>query len=820
MLSWKSAIVQNAHEYAIDGTNNFWESGSTILHEWGHSRGLDHTFHCDNACDDIAFDVNAECNGQCFDHNGPTGGQCWQQSQDNRLMASGPGVNLSLCELGIVYGDAFMRQAAASGGPISCGGASSSADIHYNAGGTVVLERRPTWSGDVFISNGTTLELECGANIANDIKIVVGSGSKLKVNGGSISLLCPAIGTWKGIEVYSGLFFEPHGELELSGVKIEDAEIGVLTNTQHNYGFPGGPQYQIMTGGAPLDVKYTDFIRCGTGISFGPYSSYYLGFQQTSTLRRANFIDCEVGIDLDRNVGVQIDLGTFSCLDYDIRSHESAITATHCDFTGGVLCTGVVPMFTGNTYRENDFYECELILEQGLMSEPTVIENNRFFCSGGGSGALLFGDNTAEFIGNQFLGCYEGIYCESTGGLNADNVIRGNYFDYNDYATTASYNNDYSYTQNCFLDSWINDLDLANATIRPFQGDAQQSAGNCFSEFSQVPGKAINGSTDGTFSFVYYSKDAAADLANCKNPGKASAGQYSIETSAIEVDAVCDDLSLSYWIDRRFLYCDPVTYDKGEVKEMIELLRRKIAQLENQFSLTSIQRWYLMRYRRCLDLWARRTATHWVKHDSIDYAIALLDTMPEFRYRALAYGALVSRYDYQAASLYLDNLAIETDEQSAFVVTQKIYLKHLMSQYEDVTSNSDAYTLQASANGREIYSSLARSAYSHLYDDPTRLSTRHSVPVEGRSEQKPSIDNADQVTVFPNPVTNDVVTINSSRKQVYHVSLYDIAGYPIVEKEIRGTGQMSMTDLASGVYIVKVCSSSSRLITTELIVKL
>jgi len=68
----------------------------------------------------------------------------------------------------------------------------------------------------------------------------------------------------------------------------------------------------------------------------------------------------------------------------------------------------------------------------------------------------------------------------------------------------------------------------------------------------------------------------------------------------------------------------------------------------------------------------------------------------------------------------------------------------------------------------------------------------------------PSID--PNVTIFPVPVTNGILTISSTDKAINHIDIYSVTGQHLLGIDGKDTysKQVDVTQLAKGVYIIKL----------------
>lgn len=147
--------VENVLASFLAGSNNFWDLGRLINHEFGHTRGLKHTFNCNNPCDGIDIVVEDECNGTCWSTDSYSSG-CWGSSKRNLMMAYGTQLHFTECEFVELWcyitnnpapyqivtnictsgSDLVVSSASVSSSSVSCGGTITGNATVENIGNT------------------------------------------------------------------------------------------------------------------------------------------------------------------------------------------------------------------------------------------------------------------------------------------------------------------------------------------------------------------------------------------------------------------------------------------------------------------------------------------------------------------------------------------------------------------------------------------------------------------------------------------------------------------------------------------------------------
>lgn len=110
-----SVYVYNQLQNYLRGSHDTWTVARVIAHEFGHSRGLDHTFKCDNPCNGVDLVATDECFGKCTtNNNGSTtaGVNCFGGSARKLIMAYGAQVHLTPCETELLWNYLIEHPAA------------------------------------------------------------------------------------------------------------------------------------------------------------------------------------------------------------------------------------------------------------------------------------------------------------------------------------------------------------------------------------------------------------------------------------------------------------------------------------------------------------------------------------------------------------------------------------------------------------------------------------------------------------------------------------------------------------------------------------
>lgn len=87
----------------------------------------------------------------------------------------------------------------------------------------------------------------------------------------------------------------------------------------------------------------------------------------------------------------------------------------------------------------------------------------------------------------------------------------------------------------------------------------------------------------------------------------------------------------------------------------------------------------------------------------------------------------------------------------------------------------------------------------------------------GYAQEKASIDEIEGFKLYPNPVTNGKVFINTSLNAPKKVLIFDVLGTKVMETTILGT-ELNLSDLDAGMYVLRVFEKD-KIATRKLIIK-
>lgn len=191
-----------------------------LNHELGHSLGLRHTWASNDGCEDTPKNNNCwgysrndeRCNKNSYLSNNMMDYNTWRSA-------------ITPCQLGIVH-QKMSKETARQRKillPTWCTYKADSS-IRIPANRHIVWNSIKDLEGDVYISTGASLTLQCHLSMPENSRIIVEPGAKLILDGAVVTNRCKQ--QWQGIEIQK--FEKVEGIVEMRGLsKIENAIHGL-----------------------------------------------------------------------------------------------------------------------------------------------------------------------------------------------------------------------------------------------------------------------------------------------------------------------------------------------------------------------------------------------------------------------------------------------------------------------------------------------------------------------------------------------------------------------------------------------------------------
>jgi hypothetical protein len=679
-------------------------------------------------------------------------------------------------------------------------------------------------SGNLTVNSGAILTINSKVEFRESSRVLIKSGGKLIIENGGLLTNCPDGDKWQGVHLESPLafylnFIDP-GIIEMkSGGTIENAVTGIDTRNSYSPLYPSGYTYEHgggivnMDSGAKID-------NCETGINFarfgwGSTSNPSLYMDEQSIINNSFISNCDVGIYMDNNIGLEVNGTVFTDNYPDVESHISSFDFTGNTFHYGIEMFAEYPNFQGANIISNNFigtYDVGsvLFMESQGNAEPVIFDKNSTF----GFGMRIFGDAQFFARNNDF---YDGQGIEaSESGDNQFNMVEDNAFFGNEYGSSVNGVNDIEYLTNCFESTQKHDIEVNNsASIHEAQGDpfGQLSAGNCFDKRITT---GINVDT-----FDYWTKDGYTFFPNeCKYPGD---GSFRKQLAGTELDN--DDcgtfgnytgtLPRSY----RDCRCGP---DPAGCIDMVNALLDEIDRLENDNTINYwVKRWLIAKYRRCINSVQKSFVKILLDDGRTEDAINHLSVLPSFRLRIMAYALMMNAHEVDRARAYINSLNTDGEGEQAFVQSQNIYLDYLNNRSSFELSNADRNYLLSVARDKNPYSGYTRSIYYKLTGERINIEFEH---LDGSKSNTRAISKKmdSRLNVFPNPVIDNYfhVSIDEfSHDSKYLIKILSLDGKVIESTNISENIIRININENQGVFIVQLFENNE-LVSTQKLVKI
>lgn len=782
--------VENVLKTFLNGSNNTWDLGRLINHEFSHTRNLNHAFYCSNPCNGIDLNANDECCGTCATQP-YTGSGCWACSQDDLMMSYGTQLHYTKCEVEQMWN--YMINNPTSYQSFDICSNPGTSEIVFDLNTTQIWAEKRQFNSDVRIKTGTTIEVQCEVLMGNNKRFIVKSGAKLIVNGGKISNLCN--GLWQGIKAYGG-----NTDFD---VKFTNNAIIENTSAAAVSMFAPEPWPQIQQwGNGILHADHTAFNNTRRIIEMMAWkpsfnSSYIRDCVQNGGKWSITNWNC-IGVEVKDNVFNNI---TDACIVTETGQFLIQGNEFH-SVNNDILFANVSPGF-GTVIRQNDFYGNSTgVRAIGTTIAQNEIRKNQFFT--GEFDIFMDGVNSYLIEDNDITSDFGAVSIEN--GIHSnevfDNRLTGNFIG----LAPIGNNQDYNFHQNCFTTSFA-DSYIEGQISGIVSAGTNGAANNCFTHQGNASSLVfdITGSPS-PFNYV----EPNDNVVSCLDAIKAHPNVTRIMYGQGQT---CDG-GTGEPIPPQYNPCNPFKTIVATT-QAINWLNAKIIEVQNNPNLTFWQKkWFVAMYRRCLQ------RVTWIKYELLlaeglySDARALLATDSRDEAKTAIYASYIYENNLQGASSYLQSLGSTSEALGDFKTIQQINLNRLPYGPFYQASSSELSTVLTIAQKSHTYAGYGKALYYHLSGEllQSDLPDIFNTHLNPRSANKKEIT----ASIYPNPFTQQFTVKYNGEKEGL-ITVCDLVGKTIFTSAISNDMIVSANGWREGMYIVTIHSDNEVLVQEKII---
>ena len=768
----------------LNGSNNWWDLGRHLNHEFGHTMNLNHAFCCDNVCGGIDIVPDDNCCAGCL-QSCNSGNGCSGCSPDELMMAYGSQLNVTECELSEMWKHILSINPSQEFDLNLCDGYSD--DLIIESGVDEIWTSNRISRGNVRIQNGASLTITCRLSMGDSKMIFVEEGGRLIVEGGEISELCSS---WKGIIVEGGVSSGYDVEVK-DGSIIENASVAAVSMFS-----PTGGWLLGGNGNAKVLIENSTFNNCDRMCAMGSFPQLYNSSKFTGNIQN----------------GGRLGISNWNCLGVVVEGNKFNDQKSYCINT---IDGSFQSIYDNEFYSQN----IDVLLVTTSILESSNIVDNEFNGSntgihslGGSIGHMSIRDNEFD---NQFFGVFfdnhtvydieENEFNTDFGVVSASNGGAPNSVTSNEFYTSIvgiypfSDNDGYNFTLNCF-ETGLVDANIDDSifdVIKTFGG----AAGNCFSHGGTIGSVLdIDGSMD---NFTYYENDNLNE--DCYRVLSTNAG-FSIDVD-FESEADC---GVGSGDPDKFNPC-AIHEDEEDRLRAEQLLLAKIAWVQQHNFLTDEQKNRLIKlYERCLNRNKRKKAEEYLKGGDYASAIALYEgAETSTEDKLILFGIYMVKQDYSTARAYLNEMTSDEDQNiSDFKLIQNINLDRLGDQNYEI-SDSEMSKIRTVAEKHHTYSAYAK-ALLYLYTKELLVTPLPDLSQSIASRSIAKKAKQDGIDLYPNPTTNIVSVLNIDLSDKLEVSIFDINGRLVLSSFVStDQNDITLTQLSAGLYNIFIYKEDS-----------
>ena len=773
----------------VNENRRWWIVSNTILHEFGHTRSLHHTFYCSNVCHMNGLDVNNEC---CQHGCIPSTftGPCNGCSPNNWMMSySGNQSFFTECEFGEMWNYMINNQ---SDYQIieTCDLPPNNEKIIYDENAAIVWNSKKIFTKHVVIKSGTTITVNCEVQMGDDKEIVVEQGAKLVVNGGTITSICEK--PWRGIKAYGG---DDSYVVEIkNGSRINNTSQGAVSMFHD-----GG--WLLGTGNAHVLIQGSHFEDCNRVLEMG-----------TTLNNDFNLSKIEGNVQNGGKYGVT----NWNCLNVVVSNNEFNSIQKTCIVNSGEM-----------KILENKFrgFESDILFPSETPNISSTIDNNDFYANQGGIVMLGAGVANHQIINNRFHSNIINIWMEGdnhyligknsirgqVGGIFVNNGDKFNLVIDNDIFSSSiglradGTNDCFVINENCFLtgekDNYV------NGSIGRIQGRANSvnssvsllPANNCFthrgSSGSNI--KDLAGWTPDTILYI----EPNDNFDDCRDAIHADPTFKTRKNGNSEVPC---NVSIDDPDDPN----DPCFPEKD-----LNKVNQSLFQLQNEINGLSVESPEHKVYQRCYEavfsLWIELSL---VEGEYEQVRTALSESLDDDS-KILIFKSYLLENDFVKAKQFLTSLTSTNEQLSDFIIIQLINLKRLESNLEYQASSSEINDIFNIATKNHPYATYAKSLYYWITGDLilTELPPIIDNNIEERKSESVVKDETIGLNVFPNPFENYInIDFKNNSNEKVEIVISDLLGRQIFEIKTKNSfNRVSTLDWEEGVYMLQIYKKDS-----------
>lgn len=786
--------VENVLKTFLNGSNNTWDLGRLINHEFSHTRNLNHAFYCSNPCNGIDLNANDECCGACKTQP-YTGSGCWACSQDDLMMSYGTQLHYTKCEVEQMWN--YMINNPTSYQSFDICSNPGTSEIVFDLNTTQIWDEKRKFNSDVRLKTGTTIEVQCEVLMGNNKRFIVESGAKLIVNGGKFSNLCSS--TWQGIKVYGG-----NTDFDVkftNNATIENTSAAAVSM------FAPEPWPQIQQwGNGILHAENTTFNNTRRIVEMMAWKPSF----NTSYIRNCVQNGGKWSITNWNCIGVEVKDNVFNNItDVCIGTETGQFLIEGNEFhsaNNDIVFANVSPGF-GTIIKRNEFYGASTgVRALGTTIAENKIEENQFLT--GEFDIFMDGVNSYQIRDNDITSDFGAISIDN--GIHSnevfDNRLTGNFIG---LAPLGS-NEDYTFYRNCFTKSFA-DSYIEGQIAGIVSSGTEGAADNCFTHQGNANSLVFDITGDPS-PFDYIEPNNTTP--NCLNAVKAHPNVNRLPIFPALMTTPCGTSGTGEPIPPQYNPCNPFRSIEATTAA-INWLNAKIIEVQNNPNLTFWQKkWFTAMYRRCLQ------RVMWMKYELLlaeglyTDARTLLANDSRDEAKTAIYTSYIYEGNLAGAATYLQSLGSTSEALGDFKTIQQINLNRIpYGPYYQATS-SELSTVPSIAQKTHPYAGYGKALYYHLtgellQSDLPNVFDTHSNPRSVSKKQNRS-------SIYPNPITQQF-TVEYDETKEGIITVCDLVGKVLYTSTISNDMTISANGWKEGMYIVTIQSDNEVLLQEKII---